>query len=102
MRNIAAADGKTSMNRYRPDLGPWVVERILGCEKLGADRSAEATAKVTLDTLRRVVSQIEGGFGRVQKITRFFTADNAADEVKACQLLRDELHQLQFDIPGCS
>ena len=101
LRNFVV-DGKTSINRYRPELGPWVVERILGVEKLGAKRSAEATAKVTVDKLRGAVEKIPGGFERVQAITRFFTADNAADEVKACQLMRDELPQLQFDIPDGS
>ena len=90
------------MNRYRPELGPWVVERVLGVEKLGADRSAGQIAKVTVDTLRDAVRKIPDGFERVQAITRFFTADNASDEVKACQLMRDDLPQLQFDLPDGS
>ena len=95
-------DGKTSMNQYRPEHGPWVVERVLGVEKLGADRSAGKTAQITVQTLRDVVRKLPNGFERVQAITRFFTADNAADEVKACQLMREELPQLQFDLPDGS
>ena len=95
-------DGQTSTNRFRPELGPWVVERILGVEKLGADRSATATASITVGRLRSLVKGIPGGFERVQATARFFTADNASDEVKACQLMRDDLPQLQFHIPDGS
>ena len=92
-------DGKASLNRYHPDRGPWVVERVLGVEKLGADRKAEACAETTLARLRSVARTPEG-FEHIQKVTKFFTADNAADEVKACQVLTDTLPQNAVRDPG--
>jgi len=77
--------------------GPWIFERAAGVGVLGFDRSATALAKATRVQLARVC----GGETPPEVLDKieFYTADNAADETAACQLLKQTCKHLVYENP---
>ena len=80
---------------------PWIVGRVLGVAKMGAERSGAAAAQATLSV---VDSLLGGGDGSqpVKDKMRFFTADNAADETVAHRNLLANFPNLNFEVPDTS
>ena len=78
--------------------GPWIAERVLGVAELGSDRSAVATSQATVSVIRRAARD-DDSFQAVQHKALFFTADNAADETLAGQLMLRDLPRLTFNMP---
>ena len=77
---------------------PWVVDRALGLDIMGADRSADATARSTVNIFKEAAGS-EENFDEMRHQVVFFSADNAADETKAGVLLKETFSNMTFDIP---
>ena len=96
-------DGKTSLNLWSRDEGPFVVERALGVVSMGSDRSGDACALATWSLCQDTLPAC-GGLNHLRTHARFFTADNAADEAVAASTLKapERLPHLDFEIADSS
>ena len=97
-------DGKTSLNLWSRGEGPFIVERTFGVVSMGSDRSGDANALATWSLCEETCASDAVGLEHLRTHTRFFTADNAADEVVAARTLKvpERLPHLDFEIADSS